>query len=305
MLHGSPWRVEGPIRGHPLRQELLGLLVRGRVANVTGVLRCVGRFEHKVDELVGRCLVPCGLRNHHVIKPDVTSLTRHDIVKVVVDTHHLPGIPRVGHPDRCLVLFHVHLHLIGNDCFNVRGQLLEVVLGFSELVIISRIDRIPLRDQGHSKDIASTVDQHHIVLQTGVPQLGPVLDIAAVHHLVVIDDSQGPPEIWYRITIARIKGPVQELGINIAEVRQFSVVQGRNQVLLFHPLNRVLAGDHQVVVGSTLPNLRQHRFIAIKGLVVDVVTCLTFKLTDQGRINIIPPIINGNCSPTSLVGLAV
>lgn len=73
------------------------------------------------------------------------------------------------------------------------------------------------------------------------------------------------------------------------------MIQWNQEMLLPHLIDHIFRWNSNIVRCSALLNLGQHRFIGVKGFIDDFNAGLLFKAFNQIRVNIISPVINGEC----------
>ena len=121
---------------------------------------------------------------------------------------------------------------------------------------------------GFERDAA----QHTGILQHGyavdqrlVPQILISGDLKG-HTFGIIDDQRAARHVGNHVFVVRVIGLREEGGVKVAVVGQLALVQLLNQPLLAQNVQRVVAGDNQVIIRSAaLGHLEQHAVNGVHG----------------------------------------
>ena len=157
-----------------------------------------------------------------------------------------------------------------------------------DLAGIGGVHRIAQVEQGRAQGVPGVVDEQHVPGVLVVIQSAPAVRLL-IHHIRVVDESQGAPGVGDGVPVLRVVGQVAEAPVDFFKVGNLAVVQ-----LLQHPLlhelgDHVVGGDDDVVVRAAAFQQGVEGFVALGGLVVHPDAGGVLKLADEILVDILPP----------------
>ena len=80
---------------------------------------------------------------------------------------------------------------------------------------------------------------------------------------LVVGEAGRAPEIRYAVRIAGVERRVAELRCDVAEIRQFAMIQRDQSPLLDQDAHHVIGRHHDVIVARTRRQLFHHRLVRV------------------------------------------